>query len=207
MVFVILVTFLALGVASPYIIVVRKRQRMLKRLTLVARRSGFRVRRLHRFVCFSFNRAPKYDLLFESRTHAYAVKLWSAVRKNATLYIKANGAVMEKMDIPAVMDTEVSSERAVSGREKRVPITANNFKVKKDKTVVRVMLYYPPNKKMILISGESQKSIGSGDRLFDKTVFSPGKFEQMLIDDGELMRRDMVALKQRAIDDIQHKIR
>ncbi len=193
MVFIILVLLVALGVLSPYLLVAYKRRKMLRRLTYIARSSGFRVRKLHRFVCFSFNRAPRYDLLFENKTHAYAVKLWSAVRKSSTLYIRANGTVVESMEIPSVLDTDVSSERTVRGREKKVAVTKNNFKVRKGKPVVGIMLYYPPNKQMILSLGSTQRVVGSGDRIFDKIVCNAGRFEQMLADDGAQIRRDVVS--------------
>ena len=192
MLFTVLILLIAAGVASPYIVTVYKRHRILKKLSALARKSGFRVRKLHRFVCFSFNRAPKYDLLFEDKNKAYAVKLWSAVRSEATLYIRADGTVTERREIPAVMDNDKIREDSVSTRPHRVPITKNNFKVRKGKSVEGVLLYYPPNKQMVLCAQNARRQLGSGDSVMGKVVCSPARFAKMLTESAEAHSRDLI---------------
>lgn len=183
MIFVLLVLAVAAGVLSPYIAVVRKRKKMIKRLTYVARKNGFRVRQSRRFVCISPNRGRKYDMLFESRECAYAVKLWSAVRRNSTLCIRG-GKVSEHVLLPQVLDTEQCAERRMGVAERAVPVTANPFRLRHIKPVTNVLLYYPPNKDIICFSKNSTKRVRIGDRVFDKLLCSPGKLEELLAASG-----------------------
>lgn len=189
MIFVLLVLAVAAGVLSPYIAVVRKRKKMIKRLTYVARKNGFRVRQSRRFVCISPNRGRKYDLLFESRECAYAVKLWSAVRKNGTLCIR-NGKVSESVSLPQVLDTEQHTERRMGVAERAVPVTVNPFRIRHIKPVTNVLLYYPPNKEIIYFSKSGTKRIRTGDKLFGKLLCSPGKFEELLAASGNGHRQN-----------------
>lgn len=179
MIFVIVVALVAFGVLSPYLIIARKRSRMLRRLSAVARKAGFRVRRLHRFVCFSPNTGRGYDLLFETNTHAYAVKLWSAHKKNAILTVK-NGKVCETVQIGDAICPEEKPARRISTRERRVPVTRNNFRVRRGKPVVGIMLLYPPYKEIVAQVASGVRTINVGDKLFDKQICLPINLEQLL---------------------------
>lgn len=189
MIFVLLVLALAAMVLSPYISVVRKRKKMIKRLTYIARKNGFRVRWSRRFVYLSANLGRKYDLLFECKECAYAVKLWSAVRKNSTLCIR-DGRVSESVSLPQVLDAEQCSERRIGMRERAVPITVNPFKLRHIKPVTNVLLYYPPNKNILYFSKNEIKHVCTGDKIFGKLLCSPGRFEEMLIAYGQKHRAD-----------------
>lgn len=193
MLFTVFILLIAAGVASPYIVTVYKRHRILKKLSALARKSGFRVRKLHRFVCFSPNRAPKYDLLFEDKNKAYAVKLWSAVRSDSTLYIRADGTVTERREIPAVMDNDTAKDDSVSTKPRRVPVTRNNFKVRKGKSVETVLLYYPPNKQIILCASNERRQLGSGDSVMGKVICSPARFAKMLTENAQSYSREIIA--------------
>jgi hypothetical protein len=171
---------IVLLVSSPYLLIVHKRAKMLKRITAQARRYGFRTRKLHALVCFALNRAPRYDLLFEAKEIAYAVKLWSSTKKGSTLFIRGDGTVCESVKARSVMDTEHSGERTVRTRAKKVAPTQNNFKVRRGKPVVSVMLYYPTAEKVILNLGSTSKRLTSGDRALDKILCTPAHFEKML---------------------------
>lgn len=185
MIFVIVVALVALGVLSPYLIIARKRSRMLRRLSAIARRSGFRVRRLHRFVCFSQNTGRGYDLLFETNTHAYAVKLWSAHKKNAELLVR-DGRVCEAVEVSDALDPKSKKPRRVSTAQRRVPVTRNNFKVKKGKPVVGIMLCYPPYKAITVGTRSGERSLAVGDKLFDKQICLPITLEQLLGEPKEI---------------------
>ena len=192
MLFIILVLLIALGVLSPYIAVTVKRRRMLRRLVRVARQAGFRPRRLHRFVCLSFNRGRKYDLLFECKTHCYAVKLWSAVRKNTTLVLK-NGCVSETATLYEPLMTGKREQGRAKGREKRVPVTVNNFKVSRGKPVTGVLLFYPPYREITVEGVSRRKTLSTGDKMFDKIICFPGGFEEMLGTSRDVMTVSDVA--------------
>lgn len=179
MLFLILVLLVALGVLSPYISVILKRRKMLRRICFVARQSGFRVRRLHRFVCFSFNRGKGYDLLFECKTYAYAVKLWSAVRKNTILTVRG-GRISETGESAVPLDTGKTTPVSIRGKEKKVPVTRNNFKVRNGKQVTNVLICYPSYRQVITVGTSGQKTVASKDVLFDKLFVFPGVFEKML---------------------------
>ena len=188
------IILVALLVASPYLVIVLKRAKMLKRITAVARRSGFRVRKLHVFVCFARNRAPRYDLLVEARGVAYAVKLWSATKKESTLFVRGDGTVVERVKARAVLDTGAAAPSQVSTGARRVPVTQNNFKVRRGKPVVSIMLYYPTNEKVILSLGNTQKRLSSGDRVLDKILCTPSYFEKMLADSAGEHKRQIQPL-------------
>ncbi len=194
MIFFLLVAVVALVVISPYITVVYKRKKMISRITDIASKSGFRVRSLHKFVCFSFNRGKKYDLLFECKTHAYAVKLWSATKKNSTLIVK-NGRISESVIIP---DEIVADERKrrIDGNFKRVPVTQNNFKLRRGKPVLFILLIYPPNREIISVEKTTRKKLDFGDKLFDKTIYYPANFERLFknIEKPDLQLKENQAL-------------
>ena len=175
MIFFALVALVALLALFPYLLIAYKRKRMLSRVVRIATRSGFRVRKLHKFVCFSPNRGKKYDLLFECKNYAYAVKLWSATKKGSTLTIQ-NGMVSQIVSVPSEM---LSSEqtRSLATKYKSVPVTRNNYKVRRGKPVLGVLLCYPPNKEIIAIGKAGRKKLSAGDKLFDKTIYFPGNFE------------------------------
>ena len=181
MLFVILTLLVVAGVLSPYISVAVKRKKMIKRIVSVARASGFRVRALHRLVCFSFNRADGFDLLIENREQAFAVKLWSTARKNSVLVIRGDGSFYETQSVPEPFAPGEKPEHQLRGRAKSVPITKQNFKLKKGKPITAIMLYYPSNKEAVVDFGNGRiAQLEMGDRVFDKILCSPARLEKML---------------------------
>ncbi len=176
----IAVLLLAALVLSPRVISICKRKKMLARLTQTAEKNGFRVLKLHRFVYFARNRAQMYDVLFESRERAFAVKLWSAVNIRATLVVDERGGVRESAVLPPELDTHLAGERVHTAKYKRVPRTRCNFKLKENKPTEYIMLYYPQNKAAVLQKGGQKKYLKSGDRIFDKILCTPKYFAEML---------------------------
>ncbi len=175
------VMLLCLLVLSPYIIIAVKRARVLRRLSAAAKKSGFRVRRLHRFVCLSFNRAPRYDLLFESRERAFAVKLWSATNARGTLVINADGRAYERASLPPELDTEAERERIYTTRARRVPVTRSNFRIRQGKEIEYILLYAPQNKSAVLSNGKGHRALHNGERVFGKLLCTPKYFEEILL--------------------------
>lgn len=183
MLFVILVLLVAVGLVSPYIAVALKRRQMLRRLVVITAQNGYRIKPLHKFVCFSPNRAGRYDLLIQNKTHAYPVKLWSTAKRSSTLVIKKNGCVYETYGVTDPLRTDNAQRHTVKGRELAVRPTEENFKVRSAKTVIPILLYYPCNKSAVADLGDSRRKIEFGDRIFKKMLCSPTMLEQMLVGD------------------------
>ncbi len=176
----ILLAALCLLLLSPYIMLVYKRMKALRRLTRFANKNGFRVRRLHRLVCLARNRAPRYDLLFENNERAFAVKLWSAVNAGGTLVINADGSACERTVLPPELDTQRQRERIHTTKRKPVPRTRVNFRIKQDKPLECIMLCEPPNKAMVLRRSGRTERLEIGERVFGKILCTPQSFAQML---------------------------
>lgn len=205
--FIISVALVVLLVISPYVVTVWKRYKMLRRLTAVAAKNGFRIRRLRKLVCFSLNRAKKYDILFENKSCAYAVKLWSATKKDSTLVIKANGSIfLSSMSASPLYVDGTAKERRKNSRITSVPVTQNNFRVRKGKPVVNVLLYYPPYKEVVLDLGKSKRRVESGDRLFDKVFCVPAYFEKILCENAvDAAKTEALAPKESGVPNFTEK--
>ena len=182
MLFVIPIIALAALLASPYICVVFKRRRMIKRLIRVATQAGYVIRPLHKFVCLSLNTSGRYDILIQNKTHAYPVKLWSTARRNSILVIERDGRFFETSRVADPIKTDKSAEYTVNGRARRVKPTVKNFRVSKGKTVEPLLLYYPCNKRAVADLGISHRRIAFGDKIFGKILCSPPMLEKMLTD-------------------------
>lgn len=176
---------LALLVSVPYIAVLYKRARMLRRLVRVARREGFRVRRLHRVPYLCLNRAKKYDLLFEAPNHAYAVKLWSAVKRNTVLTVKGGGTVMESVAVSNPFEPTTRKPYVLDGFWHRVPVTKNNFKLRRGKLPVGILLCYPTYSKIVSVGASGKRDVEWGEKLFEKILCNPRSFEEILIKDAK----------------------
>lgn len=176
---------LALLVAVPYIAVLYKRARMLKWLIKVAHREGFRVRRLHRVPYLCLNRAKKYDLLIEAEDHAYAIKLWSAVKRNTVLKVKGGGAVMESVTVSNPFEPTTRKPYVLDGFWHRVPVTKNNFKLRRGKLPIGILLCYPTYNKIVSVNASGKREIEWGERLFEKILCNPRSLEEILIKDAQ----------------------
>lgn len=170
-------------VCAPYAFIAYKRARMIKRLRYVAKKTGFRVRRLHRFPFLSLNRARSYDLLFENKNHAYAVKLWSSVKKNTTLYVNSRGRIYERTSVPCPFEPSKRPSYELRGGIRRVPVTANNFQTRRGKLVVGILLFYPPYREILMFDGKERRTVEYGEMLFEKIICNPGNFEEILQED------------------------
>ena len=184
MLFWILVILIAVGVLSPYIAVVIKRRKMLRRIVSVASENGYRVRHLHKFVCFSPNGGGKYDLLIQNKTHAYPVKLWSTAKRSSTLIIKRSGRYYETYGVEEPMKIHKVREHTVKGFERMVRPTEENYKVKQGKTVTPVLLFYPCNRSAFADLGDSRRKIEFGDKIFKKTLCTPTMLQKMLLENA-----------------------
>lgn len=181
MLFAILVLLTALVVLSPYIVILRKRYKMLKRLTAISEKYGFRVRCLHKLVLLSLNTGKKYDILFENRKCAYAVKLWSAAKKEAQLIANPDGRFFLTSTAVTPLNVDGNkAERSVRSRIYTLSPTQNNVKVKKGKPVISILLYYPQYKGVFLTVDKRRIRITDGSKLFDKIVCSPAYFERIM---------------------------
>ena len=154
---------------------------MLKTLVKDCEDAGYSVRYLRRFPFMCANRSDKYELLIQNENAAFAVKLWSAVKVHNTLVVKKNGTVREGMLLCDPINPERSRKRLVGGTEKTVPVTRRNFRVKKDKIVHTVLLYYPRNERAFVEADGRRIDLCDGQRLFGKILCSPESLVEMLI--------------------------
>jgi len=98
--------FVAAILLFPYAVTAFKRYKMLRHLYKTAELCGYRVRPLHKWVCFSTNFADKYDILIENSERAYVIKLWSAKKPDRTLVINKDGTVCESYVVPGGLSAE-----------------------------------------------------------------------------------------------------
>ncbi len=162
----------------PFAFVAIKRNKMLAHLYKTADLCGYRVRPLHKLVFLSHNRDDRYDILIENDTHAYVIKLWSAKRSDSTLVINKNGTYYEGTVVPSGLSKE--EKFVVTGKPKAVPVTRENYRVKKTKKLEKILLYYPENEKVQIDLGDRRVPLVEGQRIFGKTVLTPKTFEKML---------------------------
>ena len=190
MIFLILLLLVAAAIISPYINVVLKRRKMLKRICGIARQLGYRVRALHRFVCLSQNCSSKYDLLFENKDRAFAVKLWSSAKKNSVLVINQNGTFYETQSVPQPLEPLKKQSCELKSRVRGVPVTRENFKVKNGKYVEQILLYYPRNKEItVRFDDGNVGELEVGDKIFNKILCSPAKFEALLNEYAQIRKK------------------
>ena len=167
----------------PYVSVILSRKKAIKHLCGVVRRGGGRVRRLHRFVSLSHNRAPRYDLLVAKGDTLYAVKLWSAKRRGVDLLISSDGTVAEQReDRDPLSPKGKARERILRSAFYTVPKTRENFTVPEGKRVVHILLVYPSYRSVMGYRHMQWVELQSGDRVFDKILYSPSAFEKHLLE-------------------------
>ncbi len=174
----------------PYGVLIFKRLRMLRHLYKTAELCGYRVRPLHKRVCFSRNLADKYDILIENEERAYVVKLWSAKKTDNTLIINKDGTVCESSVVPGGLSSEDKYE--ITGKPLAVPVTRCNFRVKKTKTLELILLYYPENDRVYVDCDGKRTPIVEGQKIFGKRMLTPKTFEKIL-------RRHRAANKQKTL--------
>ena len=167
----------------PYVSVILSRKKAIKHLRGVVRRAGGRMRRLHRFVSLTRNLSPRYDLLIAKGDMLYAVKLWSAKRRGVDLLISSDGTVAEQReDRDPLTPKRKVQERVLRSAFYTVPKTRENFTVATGKRVVHILLVYPSYRKVMGYRHMQWVELQSGDRVFDKVLYSPSAFEKHLLD-------------------------
>lgn len=162
----------------PFAAIITQRQNMLKHLYKTADLCGYSVRPLHKHVSFSRNLSDRYDLLIENDEEAYVIKLWSAKKSDSTLVINKNGTVYESSVVPGGLSS--NEHYVVTGKAKPVPVTRENFRVKKVKRLEKVLLYYPENARVEIDLGNKRVPLIEGQKVFGKTVLTPKTFEARL---------------------------
>lgn len=177
---------LGLVLLYPYVSAALCRRKSVERLRDTVRRAGGRLRPLHRFVALSRNRAKHYDLLIEQGDTLYAVKLWSAKRRGVDLLISSDGLVAEeRADRDPLSPSPKTRERVIRSAFRPVPKTVTRFAVPEGKRVVRILLIYPSYRSVRGYHHMQWVELGSGDRVFDKLLYSPSAFETLLLSQSE----------------------
>ena len=171
---------IALILMFPHAFVVYRRRRMIKYITHTAEKQGFSVTPLHKFAALSSNFGSRYDILVQNGERAYAIKLWSFSEKQSTVVISKDGTMCEYRRVPQPLSPEAERSYGIKGKKHGVPVTKQNFKIKRDKPLELIMMYYPRNKNTFLDFGTHKKRLENGDRIFGKTVCSPTSFCKLL---------------------------
>lgn len=182
MLFALAVLLIAAVLLFPYVSTVWHRRKMLSRLEAIAKRSGFRLRRLHRMTVFSRNSGERCDFLVENRQYVFAVKLRSAVRRNVTLRIASGGLATEEITgrVPLWTDRK---RRTHTTRRKAgsVQLPALPLKYAGKRAIVPVLLVYPSYREVLAEQAGEWVSLHSGDVIGEQTLYSPSAFEKRIL--------------------------
>ncbi len=169
----------------PYISMLALRQSMLKQLRQSAKENGFRVRSMHRFPLLAGNRSSRFDLLVEDGTRFFAVKLWSASHRGRALILTQKGQVREeKKMVPVLKIKKNRAPLVIGGAARSVPRTKLPKKLEKNSKLNRVLLVYPSYSEIRAEKGERTIRLFSGDRVFDKLLYTPSSFSRLLVNCG-----------------------
>lgn len=182
MLFVLAVLLIAAVLLFPYVSTVWHRGKMLRHLETVARRGGFRLRRIHRFTVLSRNSGGRCDFLVENRECVFAVKLRSAVRRNVTLRIGSEGLATEEITgrVPLWTDRK-NRTHTTRRRAGNVHLPALPVKYAGKRIIVPVLLVYPSYREVLAEQGGEWSSVHSGDMVGEQTLYSPSAFEKRIL--------------------------
>ncbi len=180
-----LVVIVILGCAAlllyPLVSTLILRQLMLRRLRQFAKENGFRVRPMHRLPILARNRSPRYDLFIEDGSRFFVVKLWSASHRGRTLILTQKGKVREeKKMIPVLKIKKNMPPLVISGTSRSVCRTKLPKKLEKNERIKRILLVYPSYSEIRAEKGERTIRLFSGDRVFDKLLYTPSSFSSLL---------------------------
>ncbi len=168
----------------PYVAVAFCRYRMLRRFEKIASKVGFRLHHLHKGVIFSPNSGEKYDILIEAGDKVYALKLWSAVRKNTTLRILGDKVIAEERTNRVPMEPDRRKKKQhVEKRKKKFPAPQlpPKYRKREKRTILSVLLIYPSYSKVIAENREQPTELHSGDRIGSHILLSPSALEKILL--------------------------
>lgn len=168
----------ALALTYPYVEGTVLRILMIERLRSELRASGYKCRRFYKNPIFLRNRSPRYDMVVYNETNLYAVKLWSSYFMRNELIIRRDGRVCEQRDVRDVFD--IGEGKGGSGRIRgffhSVPRTRLPKKYTRGREIENVLLIYPSYKSIAYVDGGKKVTLGTGDELFEKTLYSPSSF-------------------------------
>lgn len=184
LIIILVILLLSGALLYPYISCAVLRDKMVRRLGEEASRAGFKLRVLYRHVFFVRNLSEEYDLLIYNDEILYAVKLWASYKRSTSLVLTRGGRVVERRTVGSVLDVSGSdNSHTVESAPLSVPRTKLSKKYSRGREVRRILLVYPSYQKMLRIEGRREIPIRSGDELFDKRVYSPSAFIEVLRED------------------------
>ena len=182
----LVILLLALAVGYPYLSAVFLRSRMLRRLERTCRDCGFRFRPLRSFFWFVRNRGGRYDLIIENKTQVFAVKLWSAYRRDGILVITEKGRVFVRRYAPILLDVRRDAKEArADSRQRPVCRTVTPLSEKDRRPLTKILLVYPSYRAILRQDKGEELPLKSGDVAFDKTILTPSALEKLLRERGE----------------------
>lgn len=154
---------------------------MLRRLTRLARSSGYRVRKRNPWIAFSRNRSSSYDLLIGKAGKIYAVKLWSAYHRRRTLLLRETGKISERWEsYPPLRVRKKEAPRVMESRPRPAPRTKLPASLKKKAGVERLLLIYPSYSEIRILREGKETRLFGGDVIFGKRITSPTALSALL---------------------------
>ncbi len=175
------IILLAVGLGYPYWWTAILRCRMIRRLRRVCGECGFRLRPLRKLWFFARNRGDRYDLFIENKERIFAVKLWSAYRRDDRLVITKRGRIYIRRYAPIVLDVRRGAKAAKNeGREYAIPRTRLPVSQKEKRDITRILLVYPSFRAILRSDEKGESRLISGDSVFDKRLHTPSSLEGVL---------------------------
>ena len=165
----------------PTCLVAYERKRAVAHIEKTLQKTGGKLTVLKKSYVLSSNRAAEYDLLIETEDTQYAVKFWSAKRRNLDLLISSEGAVAEqRIDRDPLAPQKDVRQRVLRTHFYRVPKTGCNFTQTEGKRQVRLLLVYPSYRQILAYYRMEWTPLHSGDCTMEKIICTPSSLTAML---------------------------
>ena len=189
-----LILILAIILLSPYAILTVRRYKVIKEIKTLALRCGFKVKEIHKLVFLARNRGDKYDLIFAGKQRVYAVKLWSALHTDSTLVVCPDNAYYVARGVGEPFEQKGRGEYNLRDLRKKVPDTQLTVKLRANREIVPILLFYPCYKKVMQRRGKDILIYEQGDRIFGKRMYFPDGFKQLILEGAEATRTDVATV-------------
>ena len=186
---ILLVLLIAAIALTPYVIMLIKRHKMLKRIKIVAAKSGFKMKSLNKLVFFAWNTSKKYDFIFVGEKSAYAVKLWSSLYSDSTLVLGRGDSFYISRRVSEPFLQKNKGDYNFREPRRQAPETKLELRLKRDVNITPVVLIYPKYKTIIKKKGNDILVYEQGDIVFGKRIYYPEGFERLLKRDGGVVLR------------------
>ena len=168
--------FIGISLVYPFVVPKLSQGRAVKRLIKDAKSMGYKHRKFYKNIFAVRNLSYKYDVIIYNESNTYAIKLWNAKHASSVLVLTDGGRVFERRRALPVMDASKNRGAQIKGRAKGVPKTRLPKRFLKSEGVREILLVYPSYSGIVYEGKAGKVSLGIGDELFDKELFSPAEF-------------------------------